>query len=471
MTRTMTDTTDKIGSIERHGIDPIPRTERHGSAFELFRLWVGANVNYVVIVTGAFTLEMGVTFFQALAAILIGNVIGCTMVGLTSIHGPKTGTSSMMGSGPAFGQLGAMLPKAVSVVSALSWFSINSIIATQALEELFKIAGLSGSGYEWLALVVVLVAEVAIAVYGHATIIAAEGICAIVLGMLFVALAFFVVPHVSFDTLSTINQQQGSFITWLLALGVVASYPIGWTNFASDYSRYFPESMSWKRIALAAGLGQFVALGLCEVIGLLLAVAVGGSLGNDPVSQLGHFVPTWFVVPLLVAVIFGGVAANVPNGYTASLGLLALRLPLSRIASLAIITIFTICMRIAVVYSGDFFNVYQNFLNTMVFWTGPWAAIMIVDYFLRGGRYKPDAIMQWSGGAYWYHQGVFWPGMIAFFMGIVVSVVFSNSETFTSPLMVHVLGWGDLGFETGIVSAGLTYWLLARGQIETQDTE
>lgn len=48
----MTDTTDKIGSIERHGIEPIPRSERHGSAFELFRLWVGANVNYVVIVTG-----------------------------------------------------------------------------------------------------------------------------------------------------------------------------------------------------------------------------------------------------------------------------------------------------------------------------------------------------------------------------------------------------------------------------------
>lgn len=67
MTRTitaMTDTTDKIGSIERHGIEPIPQAERHGSAFELFRLWVGANVNYVVIVTGAFTLAMGVTFFR-----------------------------------------------------------------------------------------------------------------------------------------------------------------------------------------------------------------------------------------------------------------------------------------------------------------------------------------------------------------------------------------------------------------------
>lgn len=461
----MTETTDRIGAIERHGIEPIPLAERHGSAFELCRLWVGANVNYVVIVTGAFTLAMGVTFFQALCAIVIGNLIGCTMVGLTSIHGPKTGTSSMMGSGAAFGQLGAMLPKAVSVVSALSWFSINSIIATQALEELFKIAGMNGSGYEWIALALVLMAEVIIAVYGHATIIAAEGISAVVLGLLFAGLACFVVPHISLHELSTVNQHQGSFSTWLLALGVVASYPIGWTNFASDYSRYFPESMSWKRIAFAAGLGQFVALSVCECIGILLAVAVGGSLGNDPVSQLGHFVPTWFVIPLLMAVIFGGVAANVPNGYTASLGLLALRLPLSRLVSLAIITLFTICMRVAVVYSGDFFNVYQNFLNTMVFWTGPWAAIMSVDYFLRSGCYSPTDVMKWRGGLYWYRNGIFWPGVISFFIGIGFSVVFSNSETFESPLMTHVLGWGDLGFETGILSSGLTYWVLARGQI------
>ena len=44
--------TDKIGSVEQHGIEPIPISERQGGAFELFKLWMGANVNYVVIVTG-----------------------------------------------------------------------------------------------------------------------------------------------------------------------------------------------------------------------------------------------------------------------------------------------------------------------------------------------------------------------------------------------------------------------------------
>ncbi len=455
-------TADKIGAVEQHGIDPIPISDRHGSPFELFKLWVGANVNYVVIVTGAFALSVGVTFVQAVIAILVGNLIGCLMVGLTSIQGPRTGTSGMMTSRVCFGQLGSVLPKIVNVISALSWFSINSIVATQALEELFNLAGFGGHGAVWFALALVLAAEIIVAVYGHATIIAAEGLIAIVLAVLFFGLALFVVPHVPMQQLLTFNIHHGTFSAWLVALGIIVSYPIGWTNFASDYSRYFPPSLSWKKIALSAGLGQFIALTLCEIIGVVFAIAVGGNLGNDPVSQLGHFLPTWFMVPLLIAVIFGGVAANVPNGYTASLGLLALRLPMTRLVSLAVIALFTVFVRVAVVYYGEFFDVYQNFLNYMVFWTGPWAAIVIVDYFLRDGRYNSVDLMKWGTGRYWYRSGIFWPGVSAFAVGIILSLIFSNSSSFVSPLMSNVLGWGDLSFEAGIISAALVYWVLAR---------
>lgn len=454
--------TDAVGSIEQHGIEPIPDYERHGSPFELFKLWVGANVNYVVIVTGAFALSVGITFKQAISAIIIGNMIGCVMVGLTSIQGPRTGTSGMMTSCAPFGQLGSILPKIPNVISSLSWFSIQSIVATDALQKLFEIMGYSNHSTIWVALALVLAIEIIMAIYGHATIIAAEGVIAIVLAVLFIGLGLFVIPHVTIMQVSGFNHNKGSFSSWLIAVGVVASYPIAWTNFASDYSRYFPRSLSWKQIALAAGLGQFVSLALCEVIGVVFAIAVGGNLGNDPVSQLGNFIPTWYMVPLLIAVILGGVAANVPNGYTASLGLLALRLPMTRLKSLLVITFFTVGVRIAVVYYGAFFNAYQNFLNYMVFWTGPWAAIIVVDYFMRGGNYVSNDMMRWGGGRYWYNRGIFWPGIAAFVIGIIASLVFSNTPTYASPLMTHFLGWGDLSIESGIIAAGMTYWLLAK---------
>jgi NCS1 family nucleobase:cation symporter-1 len=213
---------------------------------------------------------------------------------------------------------------------------------------------------------------------------------------------------------------------------------------------------------LAAGGGQFVALVFCEVIGVLFATALGGSLGDDPVSQLSRFLPTWFIVPLLFAIILGGIAANVPNGYTAGLGLLALRIPINRITSLAIIALFTLTFRIVTVFYGQFFDMYQVFLNYMVFWTAPWAAIVVVDYFMRRGRYRTDDWMKWGSGAYWYTGGIFWPGIIAWALGIVASIVFSNSPTYVSPLMRDYLGWGDLSFEFSLLTGGIAYFLLAR---------
>ena len=78
--------------------------------------------------------------------------------------------------------------------------------------------------------------------------------------------------------------------------------------------------------------------------------------------------------------------------------------------------------------------------------------------------------MQWLGGLHWIHERIFWPGVFAFLMGNGFSVVCSYYEPFASPLMTHALGWGDLGFETGILSAGLIYWVQARGRVNTAAT-
>ncbi|MGU7782166.1 purine-cytosine permease family protein [Burkholderia sp. PU8-34] len=453
---------DAAWRIEQHAIEPIPARDRHGTPIELFKMWIGANINYVVVVTGALVLTQGLSFRQAVGAILVGNALGCLVLGLTTIMGPRTGTSGIMTSRSSFGQLGSFLPNSVSVVSALSWFSINSVVATQALESLLKLMGWQSHALVWVSLAIVLGAEILLAIFGHATIIAAEKWIAVVLALLFGALAVLVFPHANAVIAKAGHHDGASFGTWLIAMGIVFAYPISWCNFASDYSRYFPADTSWKKLTVASGGGQFIALVFCELIGVLCATALGGSLGDDPVSQLSAFLPAWFTVPLLLAIILGGIAVNVPNGYTAGLGLLAIRIPINRITSLTIIALFTLVVRIVTVFYGQFYELYQGFLNYMVFWTAPWASIVIVDYFLRRGRYEADAWMKWGSGAYWYRNGIFWPGVIALVVGTAASVLFSNSPSYVSPLMRDALGWGDLSFEFGLLVAGLAYYALAR---------
>jgi NCS1 family nucleobase:cation symporter-1 len=99
----------------------------------------------------------------------------------------------------------------------------------------------------WVSLAIILAAEIVLAIFGHATIIAAEKWIAVVLAVLFAGLAAFVLPHTSLAIASQVNHGGGSFSTWLIAMGIVFSYPIGWANFASDYSRYFLRKRAGRR--------------------------------------------------------------------------------------------------------------------------------------------------------------------------------------------------------------------------------
>lgn len=456
---------DRPWRIERHAIEPIPAAARHGSPIELFRLWIGANVNYVTVVTGSLVYAKGLSFRECITAIFVGNALGCAVVGLCSIMGPKTGSAGIVTSRSSFGQFGALLPMVISLVSALSWFSIQSVIATQGMDELLRIWGFTGSTTIWWALCLVLSAEILLALYGHATIIAAEQWIAVVLTVLFAAFAAFAIPHVSSLATFGAAEAPAPFTTWLVGVAIILSCSVSWANFASDYSRYFPASMRWTRIALSAGAGQFCAIAFCQLIGVVFGMALQGALGDDPVSQLHTLLPTWFIAPLLIAIVLSAVAANVPNGYTASLGMLALRIPLSRAQSLGAIVVFTLIVRVVTLLYGQFYDLYQRFLTSLVFWTMPWAAIVVTDYFLRNGRYHTTDLMRWGGGEYWYRHGFGWAGILAFLIGTATSVACCCSPAYQSPLARVLFGGADLSFEAGFVVAALIYWLLARKRI------
>lgn len=459
---------DQVGKVEQNDLEPIALKYRHGKPRDLYGMWIGSNTNYVVMLNGVLMITLGLSFKQAIWAILIGNILGCAVLGMASIMGPRTGTAGIATSRTSFGHLGALLPTFISTLSVLGWFSINSVVATMGLQELFKMAGAPDTQWlMWLCLAIVLVGEITLAIYGHATIIKAEQWLAIVLAIMFVGLFFFVTPHMDWNFASTVVEGPGvtSWGTWLLAMGIIFSYPISWTNFASDYSRYFEPNVSWKKVALFAGGGQFTALLLTEFIGIVLGVVMMSSLGampDDPVSFLPQLLPSWFFAIFMIAVIFGCVATNVPNGYTAGLSLLALRIPLKRVQGVLVIGLFTLIFRIITLLYGQFFSLYEEWLIYIIIWTCPWITIVLVDYFLRGGNYNSIEIMKWGEGEYWYNGGVFWPGVITFILGMGVSLAFTNSALYASPLMVNSFGGADLSYFAGILVSLVIFYLWAK---------
>ena len=53
---------DEAFKIETHGIDYVPPGDRHGRPFELFWLWLGAQVNIYPIIIGALCVGLGLSF-------------------------------------------------------------------------------------------------------------------------------------------------------------------------------------------------------------------------------------------------------------------------------------------------------------------------------------------------------------------------------------------------------------------------
>lgn len=239
---------DEIFGIEVHGLDPIPDEHRHGKPQELLWTWLGGNLNYVAITTGALTIIFGLRLWQALLAVVLGSIAGAIVLGLCSIFGPRTATATSVNTRAAFGLNGNYPAALLSWLSASGWVAVNSVLAIFALLTLAQSIGLgNGPAVKIAALVIVLVGQVAIALFGHATVVASERVFFIVSAILLAGVAIFALPKVNWSFPQGTLTGSTAVGTFLLALSVIFAGPISWINYASDYSRYLARTTTGSR--------------------------------------------------------------------------------------------------------------------------------------------------------------------------------------------------------------------------------
>jgi NCS1 family nucleobase:cation symporter-1 len=455
---------DPIFGIEIHGLDPIPPEHRHGKPGELFWTWFGGNFNYLALTTGSLTILFGLGIWQAIAAGIVGSVLGAIVFAFCGILGPRTATATIVNTRAAFGLNGNYIAAAVSWLAASGWVAVNSVLAVFALIQLAGVVGLgTGLAVQIVSVAIILAAQIVIALFGHATVVASERIFAAISALLILGLMFFVLPKMNWAYPQS-KVLAGSTIlgTWLLALSVIFAGPLSWMNYASDYSRYFPTSTSWKRIALMSGLGMLVSTVLGTLGGTVLATLVNMS---NPVANLPKILPAWYLVPFLFVIIWGAIANNVLNLYTAGLGLLALRIYVPRWVAVCIVGALATTLTCIAVFVYNFMSLYAEWLSLTLILLSPWTAILLVDYFVRRGRYDVEALHTWNTGPYWYSKGWHWPALGVYLIGVVAALAVTNSALWSSPISTRFLGGADLSLFAGLIITGILYYLLARRQV------
>src|SRR4051794_9856001 len=152
----------RIVAVEPGGAEFIPLSERHGRPLDLFWTWMSPNLEFATIFVGVLAvLAFGQSFWQAVAAIVLGTALGSASHGVLSARGPAFGVPQMILSRIGFGWFGNALPAGLNaIVAGVGWFAVNSVSGALALSTLTTLP-------DWLCLVIVVAAQIAVAFFGH----------------------------------------------------------------------------------------------------------------------------------------------------------------------------------------------------------------------------------------------------------------------------------------------------------------
>ncbi|MFV8182965.1 purine-cytosine permease family protein [Streptomyces sp. AF1B] len=385
--------------VETHGLDVIADAERKGTPRTLFWPWFGANVSVLGLSYGAFALGFGTSFWQSLAAGVIGIVVSFLLCGFVAVAGKRGSAPTMVLSRAAYGVRGNRLPSVISWVLTVGWETVLCALATMATATVFDRLGWGGgTGTKVVALVLVGALTVVGGVMGFDLIMRLQTVITVVTGVLTVVYIALVADHIHWSTVSAVP--AGSTQDFIGALVfMMTGFGLGWVNAAADYSRYLPRSSAGRGVIGWTTFGASLAPLLLLVFGLLLAgssAKLSAGIAADPIGALTTILPTWFLVPFAVVAVLGLVGGAVLDIYSSGLALLSAGIKIPRYVAAFVDGVLMIAGSIYIVFfADDFLGQFMGFLTTLGVPIAAWCGIMLADLALRrrdydeGDLYRP----------------------------------------------------------------------------------
>ncbi|UOF88982.1 cytosine permease [Fodinisporobacter ferrooxydans] len=436
---------DRILQVEPYGVERVDASERHGTPFQLFTLWLGANLSIADFALGFLPVHLGLSWPMILGSIIIGNILGGVLLALAAVMGPTFGLPQLMIGRMSFGRIGGYLPALLNWISTVGWFTVNNILGVFGLQILFpRLSFIVGS-------IILILVQGFLAIYGHNLIHSFERIMAVVLGILFLIASFLTGSQIA--AVSYAGTTPHPLAMAVIVAGAAFSYIASWAPYASDYSRYLPEHTSMAKGFVWAFLGSVAASLWLEILGAVTA-GIAGPHGGNAIHALANVTGRW-AIPMVIAIILGGVAANALNLYSNALSAGALDLRMSRTGLTVVAMVVGLFLSLA--GAGRFESFYENFLLLLGYWVTPWIAILIVDFFI----FRHRSVVRIEKGTVPNSVG---SGVGAFLLGILVSIPFMSSTLYTGPV-AKLLNGADLSFYVGFLAAGILYFIFRRNSM------
>ena len=160
----------QAGKVEQRGIELIPESDRRMRPSGLFWMWAGALWNVEFLVYGALMLYFGLSFWQAVLAIIVGN-LAYAFLGWASLPGPETGTTAFMVSRAPFGRNGNRAPSLFNWITQVGFEVEGIVLIVLIIEAMFSHEGIPlGDAAKVVVIIAAVAVQFVVPFLGHATI-------------------------------------------------------------------------------------------------------------------------------------------------------------------------------------------------------------------------------------------------------------------------------------------------------------
>ena len=408
---------------------PVPLSRRTWSTYHLAALWIGMSVVITTYTLASGLMQQGMTWWQAMSTILLGNTIVLVPMILNAHAGTKYGISFPVLCRASFGVKGANVPATLRALVACGWFGIQTWIGGLALNALLGAASPAWRalpGNIWLAFAIFWLVQVAIIIRGVDGIRKLESWAAPLLLCGGAVLLGWAVRnggglgHVLAES-SRLQTQQVPF--WQLFPAALTANVGYWATLSlniPDFTRY---ARSQRSQALGQALGLPATMTAFAFIGVAVTSATIVLYGEaiwDPVQLIARIGSPAVIIAgaliIVVAQISTNMAANVVSPANDFSSLAPRRI--SYVAGGLITAVIGIAMLPWKLYADAaayIFTWLVGYSSLM----GAIGGILIADYWVRRRRTLSLRDLYDPAGAYAYRDGINWRAMTALVLAIL----------------------------------------------------
>jgi putative hydroxymethylpyrimidine transporter CytX len=231
------------------GIEPVPERLRVLGLFDTTLLWINLGISLLVLVLPAY---FDLPLRDALAATLVGGVIGNALLGLAALIGADARVPTMVLQRAPLGRRGSYLATGLNVLQCLGWAIFELIVIATAADLLF--AKLFDVHVLWLWKLVFGAIAALMALLGPIgfvrRFVRKFAIWAVAASVVY--LAWWIVDGAHVGRMWREGGHHGSF--WI-AVDTVVAVTVSWAPLVADYTRFSRDRRSafW-----GAGIGYLL---------------------------------------------------------------------------------------------------------------------------------------------------------------------------------------------------------------------